>query len=421
MNTKENNKVETRSKQNKKIKLITNPISHVTLVDNSKAMLDMLQMLTTLKGEVAIDTERASGIRYDGDKAYLVQLKRQNQIFIIDTIVFPDLKEINEIIKDTECILHAADQDLPCLTKTGIIPTKIFDTEKAARLLNYNKVSLGSMVEEKLNVKLEKLHSNDDWSVRPIPKKWIAYAALDVEYLIELKNKLIQELIQTEKIKYAEEEFTHCLQTTYEKYLQRQIEKNTLQHIFHYIPGCLTLKNRRQLEIVHQLYITRENLGKKLDIAPTMLLKNKALTQAAKIMPHSREEMMKLSLFKGKKTRAHKNKWWGAIARAYSCPEEKLVKFTRKENNAPFPNTSWKKNYPDIHEQLQKIKTLCEQLAKEKNLRIETLITSKDRHILAWNLPTHPTATQINNALQMCSLLKWQKNLLSQYLQEKFK
>lgn len=46
------------------------------------------------------------------------------------------------------------------------------------------------MLEEKLDIVLEKLHTTEDWSQRPIPEKWIDYAALDVEYLIELQKHI---------------------------------------------------------------------------------------------------------------------------------------------------------------------------------------------------------------------------------------
>ena len=50
-----------------------------------------------------------------------------------------------------------------------MVPRTLFDTELAARLLNYPRVALGTMLEELFGVRLLKEHSAADWSTRPIP------------------------------------------------------------------------------------------------------------------------------------------------------------------------------------------------------------------------------------------------------------
>lgn len=85
-------------------------------------------------GPVAIDAERASGFRY-GQRAFLVQLRREGAgTWLIDPEPFGDLKLLNDSLRGVEWILHAATQDLPCLSELGMWPDKLFDTELAARL-----------------------------------------------------------------------------------------------------------------------------------------------------------------------------------------------------------------------------------------------------------------------------------------------
>ncbi|MCU1616074.1 MAG: 3-5 exonuclease, partial [Frankiales bacterium] len=80
-------------------------------------------------GPVAVDAERASGYRY-GQRAYLVQLRRAGSgTGLIDPIPLPDLSVIQDAIGDEEWVLHAANQDLPCLGEIGLLPRRIFDTE----------------------------------------------------------------------------------------------------------------------------------------------------------------------------------------------------------------------------------------------------------------------------------------------------
>ena len=110
-------------------------------------------------------------------------------------------------LADAEWIIHAASQDLPCLFEVGMTPVRLFDTELAARLLNYPRVALGTMLEELLDVRLLKEHSAADWSTRPLPAEWLTYAALDVELLVELRDILADQLVAAGKDEWAAEEF----------------------------------------------------------------------------------------------------------------------------------------------------------------------------------------------------------------------
>lgn len=137
--------------------------------------------LSSGTGPVAMDAERASGYRY-GQRAYLVQLRREGAgSALVDPVACPDLSTLNSTLTGTEVVLHAAHQDLPCLSEVNLRPESLFDTELAGRLLGYQRVGLGSMVERLLNIRLAKEHSAVDWSQRPLPQDWLRYAALDVE------------------------------------------------------------------------------------------------------------------------------------------------------------------------------------------------------------------------------------------------
>src|SRR5690606_42005271 len=104
---------------------------------------------------------------------------------------------LDAAVAEAGIVLHAASQDLPCLLELGFRPRRIFDTELAGRLLGYERVGLGTMVENVLGLRLEKGHSAADWSTRPLPEAWLRYAALDVEVLVELRDALHRELTET--------------------------------------------------------------------------------------------------------------------------------------------------------------------------------------------------------------------------------
>src|SRR5699024_6251245 len=129
-------------------------------------------------GPIAVDAERAHGFRYSA-RAYLVQLRRAGSgTHLVDPVAFrqgdaeADLSVLQTALDD-EWLLHAANQDLPCLTEIGLHPRHLFDSELAGRLLGYPRVSLGTLTEELLGIQLLKEHSAADWSTRPLPDDWL--------------------------------------------------------------------------------------------------------------------------------------------------------------------------------------------------------------------------------------------------------
>ena len=107
------------------------------LVTTPAALDAAIRALAAGTGPVAVDAERASGFRY-GHRAFLVQLRRDGAgTVLIDPVACPDLSGLDAALADTEAVLHAASQDLPCLAELGYRPRSIFDTEMAGRLLGY--------------------------------------------------------------------------------------------------------------------------------------------------------------------------------------------------------------------------------------------------------------------------------------------
>jgi len=152
-------------------------------------------------GPFAVDAERASGFRYS-NRAYLIQIRRSGSgTVLIDPVnhggsPIDALKPVAEVLGEDEWILHAADQDLPCLAEVGLRPPGLYDTELAGRLAGFERVNLAAMVERLLGLGLVKGHGAADWSKRPLPAAWLNYAALDVEVLLELRGAVASVLAE---------------------------------------------------------------------------------------------------------------------------------------------------------------------------------------------------------------------------------
>ena len=170
---------------------LTHPRDGIPEVINTPAALRRaVRELSAGTGDLAVDTERATGFRY-GQRAFLLQIRREGAgTWLIDPEELDDLSVLRDFVNQQPWILHAATQDLPCLHELGMSPTSLFDTELAGRLAGFPRVSLGTMVAELLGLQLAKEHSAVDWSTRPLPEAWLNYAALDVEVLEQLRQEI---------------------------------------------------------------------------------------------------------------------------------------------------------------------------------------------------------------------------------------
>ncbi len=161
-----------------------------------------------------MDAERASGFRYS-NRAYLIQIRRAGAgTVLIDPVSHGGdpltvLRPVADVLAEDEWILHAADQDLPCLAEVGMRPPALYDTELAGRLAGFDRVNLAAMAQRLLGLGLAKGHGAADWSKRPLPSAWLNYAALDVEVLIELRDAIAAVLAEQGKTAWAAEEFDY--------------------------------------------------------------------------------------------------------------------------------------------------------------------------------------------------------------------
>ncbi|MCZ2263491.1 ribonuclease D, partial [Isoptericola sp. QY 916] len=229
---------------------LTEPADGVGRVVDTPAALDrVVERFAAGTGPVAADAERASGYRY-GQATYLVQLRREGAgTALLDPVALPDLSAIGDAVGDAEWVLHAASQDLPGLAEHGLRPARVFDTELAARLLGLERVGLAAVVAELLGLGLAKEHSAVDWSTRPLPEDWLRYAALDVEVLVDLRDRLAERLDADGKAEWAAQEF--------------EAERTAPPPAPRVDPwrrtsGTHTLRDRRQLAVVRSLWLARD-------------------------------------------------------------------------------------------------------------------------------------------------------------------
>src|SRR5689334_8939921 len=158
---------------------------------------------------LAIDTEGASFHRFI-DRIYLLQLSTRDSSAIIDPLPIGVPAELGTLLEDpkVEIVFHDADYDLRLLRQDyGWQVRNIFDTRVAAQLLGIRAFGLAALLEKYFGVKLDKKHQRADWSMRPLTEGMLDYAAQDTRYLLDLRDRLKDELERLGRWSWAKEEF----------------------------------------------------------------------------------------------------------------------------------------------------------------------------------------------------------------------
>ncbi|HEY7432910.1 MAG TPA: HRDC domain-containing protein [Streptosporangiaceae bacterium] len=354
------------------------------------------------QGPVAVDAERASGFRY-GHRAFLVQLRRRGAgTILIDPKECPDLSGLDEVLAPSEIVLHAASQDLPCLAELGFRPRSLFDTELAGRLLGFPRVGLGALVENVLGYTLEKGHAAADWSARPLARELLRYAALDVELLVELRDALALRLAGAGKSEWARQEFAAVLAAKPPPPRPDPWRRTSGIHRVH---------TRRGLAVVREMWLERDKIARRRDLSPGRVLADAAIIEAARALPATEPDLIRLAGFRGRGARRHTSAWFRAVQRARTQAEHRLPGAATPPPDGPPPTHRWQERDPAAARRLAAVRTVVAALADEHSLPAENLLQPDAVRRLAWQPPEPPDTGELRRDLAGYGARPWQVEL----------
>lgn len=358
-------------------------------------------------GPVAVDAERASGYRY-GQRTYLVQLRREDAgTALVDPVALPDLSALSDALVGVEWVLHAASQDLPGLAEQGLRPSRVFDTELAARLLGMERVGLAAVVADTLGLGLAKEHSAVDWSTRPLPSEWLRYAALDVEVLVEVRQVLAERLAVSGKAEWARQEF-EAVRTAPPPAPRAEPWRR--------VSGLHAVRDARRLAVVRELFATRDRNARERDISPGRVLPDAAIVAAAQALPRTVGQLVALPAFAGKGTRRRAALWQSAIDRAVALPESELPATRGPASDGPPPARVWADRDPAAARRLAAARALVAGLSQEHTVPVENLLQPDLLRRLCWSPPTPADTAAVGDALTAGGARAWQVELLAERL-----
>jgi ribonuclease D len=338
------------------------------------------ELLDGGRGPFAVDAERASGFRYS-NRAYLIQIRRADAgTVLIDPVShgadpLTALAPVARVLSKDEWILHAADQDLPCLAEVGIRPPALYDTELAGRLAGFDRVNLASMVQRLLGFGLAKGHGAADWSNRPLPMEWLNYAALDVELLIELRGAVADILSEQGKTDWAAQEFDY-LRTLGETPPAARRDR------WRRTSGIHKVRDRRGLAAVRELWTARDRVAQHRDVAPRRILPDSAIIDAATADPKTIDDLVALPVFRGRNQRRSAAMWFAALQAAR---ENRDPPDDAEQPNGPPPPARWSRRKPEAAARLEAARAALNEVSRRVGVPAENLITPDLVRRLCWD------------------------------------
>ena len=171
------------------------------------------------KSYLGVDTEFRRTTK-DNMRLALLQINDGEEIYLIDTILIDHQENVSDFLfsNDVTKIFHSCKEDLEAVYSwTGRIMENIFDTQLANAFID-GQYSIGyqGLVEERLDIILDKNETRSNWIRRPLTESQLNYAASDVQYLIHLFEELQKELVESNKIDWLYEDLQSLVSSTFE-------------------------------------------------------------------------------------------------------------------------------------------------------------------------------------------------------------
>ncbi len=203
-------------------------------------------------------------------KLGVFQINVENNVYLLDGTTL-DLTEFwNKLFRAQQNVFHACSEDIDLIYHYAQHKTlnNVFDTQVGMSFLGHGlQVSYQNALKQMLDVDIDKGETRSNWLARPLSPAQLSYAANDVLYLMNLSEKVKQELDSKSLLNFALEDCQH---------LTQEIATETPLHLLYQDIGNYR-HSRRQLMQLQQLAVWREHMVKALNTPRSFILKNSSL------------------------------------------------------------------------------------------------------------------------------------------------
>ena len=242
------------------------------MISSAPQITDLIAVIT-LHRRVAIDTE-ADSLHCYREKLCLLQISVRGHDAIVDPLAKVDLTPLRDVLADKEIVLHGADYDLRLLRRNmNFVPTRVFDTVIAARMIGIREFSLAALVKRYFDIELAKGSQKANWAQRPLSKKMAEYAINDTRYLLPLAESLEKELESLGRMEWFRQSCQRALD------FAATDRERDLDEAWR-ISGAGALRGQASA-VLRELWNWREREAEAVDRPPFHILQNRELIFSA--------------------------------------------------------------------------------------------------------------------------------------------
>lgn len=258
-----------------------------TFINTHEQLVDACEQLNNSQF-LCVDTEFHREKTYYPELA-LIQIANDATAFCIDPLCIKDLQPVLDLLSNPSItkVFHAAQQDIEIFFHhLNTMPAPVFDTQVAATVLGYGEqIGYAALIKDLLNIDVDKSQTRTDWMKRPLNKKQLDYAALDVIHLAEAYPIIIEQLNKYNRMAWLEDDFKQISQPQ-----QYQVDA---QAIWKKVKGHQRL-NGQQLAILQSIADWREQTAQQKDRPRRKILSDDALIDIARQKISSTEDILSL-------------------------------------------------------------------------------------------------------------------------------
>lgn len=182
------------------------------------------RLAASTPARVGLDTEFIRERTYWPQLA-LVQIAIDDEILLVDPLAPGIHAALAPLLTDRNVlkVMHSASEDLVALKRAcGVVPQPLFDTQIAAALAGIGAgVGYQRLVQETLDVALEKGETRSDWLRRPLSDSQLDYAADDVRHLFALHDALADKLQSLDRAAWLQEDCARLISNAEQDELER--------------------------------------------------------------------------------------------------------------------------------------------------------------------------------------------------------
>jgi ribonuclease D len=279
----------------------------------SDQQLDEVLAEVRSAGRMGLDTEFLREKTYFA-RLCLAQVSTPDRVFLIDPVKGLDVGPLSELLADPaiEVVVHAGWQDLQLFyQRNGCVPANVFDVQLAAGFAGLSaSLAYGRLVQEVVDVELEKGEAYTDWCRRPLTDKQLRYAADDVRYLLPVADSLKARLAKLRRTEWLAEELRRL--ETAETYAADE-------EVWRKVAGQGTL-SPRQAAMLRELAHWREEAAAQRDLPRGWLIKDATLIEIARRAPGSVAELKSIRGIEPREAERSGGAILEAIGRGHQAP-----------------------------------------------------------------------------------------------------